>query len=104
MYEPQLIERTKNACGGHVDVVIDFGTTSRSLHRSMHCLSKGGVVLISDDVAEKLMPKFSALSKEYQQQIIPISCGTGEQLEELVELVASKKVITNRIIFCIFFL
>ncbi|KAM8713012.1 hypothetical protein ACLKA7_013344 [Drosophila subpalustris] len=92
LYEPQLIERTKDVCGGAVDVVIDFGTTSRSLHRSMHCLSKGGVVLISEEVAEKLLPKFSRLSNEYQQEIIPISNGTAEQLEELVQLVANKKI------------
>ncbi|XP_030378929.1 quinone oxidoreductase isoform X2 [Scaptodrosophila lebanonensis] len=92
LYEPQLIERTKDVCGGPVDVVIDFGTTSRSLHRSMHCLSKGGVVLISDEVAEKLLPKFSRLSSEYQQEIIPISNGTAEQLAELVQLVATKKI------------
>ncbi|XP_067632884.1 NADP-dependent alcohol dehydrogenase C 1 isoform X2 [Eurosta solidaginis] len=92
LYEPQLIERTKDVCGGPVDVVIDFGTTSRSLHRSMHCLTKGGVVLISEDVAEKLMPKFSRLAIESQQEIIPISDGTVEQLHELVQLVASKTI------------
>ncbi|XP_011190615.1 uncharacterized protein LOC105217359 isoform X1 [Zeugodacus cucurbitae] len=92
LYEPQLIERTKDVCGGPVDVVIDFGTTSRSLHRSMHCLTKGGVVLMSEDVAEKLMPKFSRLSIEYQQEIIPISNGTVEQLHELVQLVATKTI------------
>lgn len=92
LYEPQLIERTKDVCGGAVDVVIDFGTTSRSLHRSMHCLSKGGVVLISEEVAEKLLPKFSRLSNEYQQEIIPISNGSAEQLAELVQLVSDKKI------------
>ncbi|EGI61403.1 Zinc-type alcohol dehydrogenase-like protein C1773.06c [Acromyrmex echinatior] len=46
LYEKQLIERTMDACGGQVDVVIDFGTTSRNLHRSMQCLSKGGVVFV----------------------------------------------------------
>jgi hypothetical protein len=39
LYEKQLIERTKDACQGTVDIVIDFGTTSRSLHRSLQCLS-----------------------------------------------------------------
>lgn len=92
MYEPQLIERTKDLCGGPVDIVIDFGTTSRSLHRSMHCLNKGGFVLISEDVAEKLMPKFSRLSIENNQQIIPISSGSVEQLRKLVDIVANKKI------------
>lgn len=73
-------------------MVIDFGTTSRSLHRSMHCLGKGGVVLISEDVAEKLMPKFARLSIQYEQQIIAINNGSVEQLRELVELVADKKI------------
>ena len=49
-------------------------------------------MLISDEVAEKLMPKFSRLSSEYQQEIIAISNGTVEQLRELVQLVADKKV------------
>lgn len=39
-YEPQLIERTINICEGKVDVVVDFGTTSRSLHRSIRCLNE----------------------------------------------------------------
>lgn len=40
LYEKQLIERTTDACDGSVDVVIDFCTTSRSLHRSLQCLTK----------------------------------------------------------------
>lgn len=39
VHEKQLIDRTKNACKGLVDIVIDFGTTSRSLHRSLQCLN-----------------------------------------------------------------
>lgn len=39
LYEKQLIERTTDACGGPVDVVMNFGTTSRSLHRSLQCLA-----------------------------------------------------------------
>lgn len=92
LYEPQLIERTKNVCGGAVDVVIDFGTTSRSLHRSINCLSMGGVVLISEEVAEKLLPKFARLASENQQEIIPISNGSIQQLHDLVQLVANEKI------------
>lgn len=39
LYEKQLIERTTDACGGPVDVVMNFGTNSRSLHRSLQCLA-----------------------------------------------------------------
>lgn len=40
LYETQLIERTKDACDGEVDIVIDFGSTSRSLNRSLQCLQE----------------------------------------------------------------
>lgn len=105
VYEKQLIERTRDACGGPVDVVIDFGTTSRSLHRSLHCLGKGGVVLISEEVAERLLPKFARLADEREQRIRAVRPGTVEQLHELVQLVADNKVreeFSSRIILNIF--
>lgn len=95
LYEKQLIERTHDACNGLVDIVIDFGTTSRSLHRSLQCLNDGGVVLISDEVAEKLLPKFSRKAEERKQHIEPVPTGTIEQLQQVVELVANKKVRLN---------
>lgn len=92
LYEKQLIERTIDACNGLVDIVIDFGTTSRSLHRSLQCLSEGGVVLISDEVAEKLLPKFARKADERKQHMEPVPVGTIEQLHEVVRLVASGEV------------
>ncbi|XP_017753520.1 PREDICTED: uncharacterized protein LOC108546100 isoform X2 [Eufriesea mexicana] len=92
LYEKLLIERTMDACQGHVDVVIDFGTTSRSLHRSMQCLSKGGVVFVTKEVADRLLPKFNRRTEEWQQSIKPVEPGTLEQLSELVELIASGKI------------
>lgn len=92
LYEKQLIERTVDACGGAVDIVIDFGTTSRSLHRSIQCLTKGGVVLVSEEVGEKLMPKFSSLADKREVKLRPVADGTIEQLKQLVELVSSHKV------------
>lgn len=89
LYEPQLIERTLNVCNGPVDIVIDFGTTVRSLHRSLNCLSQRGVVLIGEETASRI----SESPKTDQQRIIPISTGTVKQLYELVNLVANKKVI-----------
>ncbi|XP_033218631.1 quinone oxidoreductase isoform X2 [Belonocnema kinseyi] len=89
LYEKQLIERTMDACQGPVDVVIDFGTTSRSLHRSLQCLSKGGVVFVIKEVADRLLPKFSRRVDERQQSIKPVEPGTLDQLRHLVELVAS---------------
>lgn len=92
LYERQIIERTLDACQGPVDIVIDFCTTSRSLHRSMHCLQKGGVVLISDDVSDRLLPKFSRRANEKEVHIQPVPIGSVEQLHELVKLVASGEI------------
>lgn len=92
LYEKQLIERTIDACGGNVDIVIDFGTTSRSLHRSMQCLSKGGTVLISEETGDKLLPKFSSLADKREQHIRAVANGSIEQLRDLVDLVANKVV------------
>lgn len=92
LYEKQIIERTLDACGGPVDIVFDFCTTSRSLHRSMQCLNRGGVILISEEVAERLMPKFSRRANEREVHIQAVPIGTIEQLHELVKLVASGEI------------
>lgn len=92
LYEKQIIERTIDACQGLVDIVIDFCTTSRSLHRSMHCLNKGGTILIGEEVAERLLPKFSRRANERQIHIQPVPLGTIEQLHDLVKLVASGEI------------
>ena len=81
-----------DACEGAVDIVIDFGTTSRSLHRSLQCLSKGGVVFVIKDVADRLMPKFSRRAEERQQSIKSVEPGSLEQLREIVQLVASGEI------------
>jgi D-arabinose 1-dehydrogenase-like Zn-dependent alcohol dehydrogenase len=92
LYESQLIERTVDACDGLVDIVIDFGTTSRSLHRSLQCLNEGGVVLISEETAEKLLPKFSRRAEERKVHIEPVPLGTIAQLHEVVRLVANNEI------------
>lgn len=46
LYEEQLIERTKDACGGPVDIVIDFSATSRSIRRALKCLAPVSVCLL----------------------------------------------------------
>lgn len=92
LYEKQLIERTVDACEGLVDIVIDFGTTSRSLHRSLQCLNKGGVVLVSEEVADRLLPKFSKKADERQQFIKAVKNGSVDQLADLVKSVASGEI------------
>lgn len=92
LYESQLIERTHDACNGLVDIAIDFGTTSRSLHRCMQCLCKGGVVLVSDEVGEKLLPKFAKRAIDRGQRIQAVPLGDVAELHNLVKLVASNEI------------
>jgi D-arabinose 1-dehydrogenase-like Zn-dependent alcohol dehydrogenase len=92
LYERILIDRTIDACKGQVDVVIDFGTTSRSLNRSIQCLSKGGVVFIGHETADRLMPKFARKAEEHHITIQPVELGSLDQLKELVQLVSSGEV------------
>ncbi|KAL4717529.1 hypothetical protein ACJJTC_000678 [Scirpophaga incertulas] len=88
LYEKQLIERTTDACGGHVDVVINFGTTSRSLHRSLQCLVQGGVVLVTEEVGDRLLPKFAKKADDMGVHIMAVPNGSIDQLRELLDLVA----------------
>lgn len=44
---------------------------------------------MSEEVAERLLPKFSRLIHEGHQKIEPVAPGSIEQLKELVELVAA---------------
>ncbi|XP_061718810.1 uncharacterized protein LOC133526272 [Cydia pomonella] len=92
LYEKQLIERTTDACGGPVDLVMNFGTTSRSLHRSLQCLAPGGVVLVTEGVGEKLLPKFAKKAEELHVHVVVVPNGTLEQLRELVGLVAKGEI------------
>lgn len=92
LYERQLVERTTDACGGPVDVVMNFGTTSRSLHRSLQCLARGGMVLVTEDVGEKLLPKFAKKAEDLNVNIVVVPNGTIEQLKELVLLVAKGEI------------
>ncbi|XP_064079037.1 uncharacterized protein LOC135196266 isoform X2 [Macrobrachium nipponense] len=92
LYEEQLVERTKDACGGPVDIVIDFSATSRSLRRALKCLAEGGVVLMSSEHAEGLISRFSDEAEKENHHLIPIEFGTLNQLKNLVHLVANGEI------------
>jgi len=53
---------------------------------------QGGVVFISSEVSERLLPKFSQRAEEKQITLKTVCVGTIEQLKELVHLVASEQV------------
>lgn len=92
LYEKQLIERTMDACGGPVDIVMNFGTTSRSLHRSMQCLAPGGMVLVTENIGDKLLPKFARKAEDLKVSIVVVPIGSIEQLRNLLDLVANVQI------------
>lgn len=92
LYEEQLVERTKDACGGYVDIVIDFSATSRSIRRALKCLAPGGVLLLSSEHSEGLISRFGATAEKESHQLIPIEFGTLNQLRNLVHLVSTGEI------------
>lgn len=66
-YETQLIERTINACEKNVDIVIDVAANPRSMNRSLKCLSKGGVIVIGAETAQKYVSRFESVAQANQQ-------------------------------------
>jgi len=92
LYEDQLVDRTRNACGGAVDMVIDFSATSRSVKRAMKCLSPDGVVLVSAEHADTFIARYSREAEAKKVHLLPVTLGSLEQLRELVQLVASGKI------------
>ncbi|XP_037779595.1 L-threonine 3-dehydrogenase isoform X1 [Penaeus vannamei] len=92
LYEEQLVERTKDACGGPVDIVIDFSATSRSIRRALKCLAPGGVMLVSSEHSEGLISRYSSLAEKENHQLIPIEFGTLNQLRNLVHLVSTGEI------------
>nr|CAD7568403.1 unnamed protein product [Timema californicum] len=56
------------------------------------CETTGGVVFISSEVAEKLLPKFSRRAEERQQTMKPVDMGSIEQLRQLVDIVGKGEI------------
>ena len=48
LYEEQLVERTIDACGDLVDIVIDFSATGPSIRRTMKCLKPVSIYMVID--------------------------------------------------------
>lgn len=55
-------------------------------------MNQGGVVLVTEDVGEKLLPKFAKKVEEMGVNIAIVPNGSIEQLRDLVSLVASGEV------------
>lgn len=92
LFEEQLVDRTRDACGGHVDIVIDFSATSRSVRRAMKCLTPGGVMLVSAEHAESFLARYSREAEKSNHKLIAVQLGSLDQLKNLVQLVSTKQI------------
>jgi len=92
-HEQYIIERTLDACRGGVDVVVDFISSPRTMMRSMKVLNREGLILVGGNAMTEVPINLNALAAK-QQSIVGIPRGTCAQLQELVDLVADKKVQT----------
>ncbi|KAL7642046.1 UNVERIFIED_CONTAM: hypothetical protein RMT77_007920 [Armadillidium vulgare] len=91
LHEEHLIERTMEACGGPVDIVIDFNATSRSSRRALKCLvENGGALLFSSERSEGLLAKLATEAENHK--LVPIQLGSLDQLKTLVQLVSDGKI------------
>lgn len=76
-----------------VHKVLDWYIRVHQSFRSDFCLKlQGGVVMVTEDVGEKLMPKFAKKAEDMQVNISVVPNGSIEQLKELVALVARGEV------------
>ncbi|CAG0918510.1 unnamed protein product, partial [Notodromas monacha] len=92
LHESALIERTLEVCEGTVDIVINFGTTTRILMRCMKCLNKGGTVMIGSESSDFLIGRFSRNCEDDKVTIKNVSVGSLKQLTDLVNLVVNKEI------------
>mmetsp|Transcript_30075 Transcript_30075/g.47818 ORF Transcript_30075/g.47818 Transcript_30075/m.47818 type:complete len:348 (-) Transcript_30075:666-1709(-) len=90
-HEQYIVERTLDACNGGVDVVIDFVSSPRTVHRTLKILNREGLILVGGNTMSEVSINLNVLAAK-QQSIVGIPKGSMKQLMELVDLVAEKKV------------
>lgn len=90
-HEQYIVERTLESCKGGVDVVIDFVSSPRTVHRTLRVLNREGLILVGGNTMSEVCINLNALAAK-QQSIVGVPKGTLKQLLELVDLVAEQKV------------
>lgn len=89
-HEQYIIERTLDACRGGVDIVVDYISSPRTMMRSLRVLNREGLILVGGNAMTEVSINLNTLAAK-QQSIVGIPRGTVDQVRELVEGVADKK-------------
>ncbi|BFZ04939.1 hypothetical protein BsWGS_07978 [Bradybaena similaris] len=89
-HEQYIHERTLDCCRGGVDVIIDFIGSHRCMQRALKVLNREGVILVGGNSTSETNISLTALAAK-QQSIVGIPQGNLNQLNELLNAVAEKK-------------
>lgn len=89
-HEQYIHERTLDSCRGGVDIIIDFIGSHRSMQRALKVLNREGVILVGGNSTSETNISLTALAAK-QQSIVGIPQGNLNQLIELLNAVADKK-------------
>ena len=92
-YDQDLVERTRHACKGDVDIVLGCLALGAPLQRSFKCLKKGGTAFVTEDMNDKVLKSLQKLAQQQDRRLRLIEQrGSAQDLKALLQLVADDRV------------
>lgn len=89
-YDQDLLERTRDACQGDVDIVIGCINLGAPLQRSFKCLKKGGIAFLTEEMNDKVLKSLEKLAVQQSRKLKVVErCGDHDlgNLAKLLKLV-----------------
>ena len=91
-YDQDLVERTRDACRGDVDIVIGCLGLGAPLQRSFKCLKKGGLVYVTESMNDKVLKSLEKLAEQQGRKLRTVSKGSVDDLKSLMQMVTTGQV------------
>ena len=91
-YDQDLVERTRDACKGDVDIVLGCLGLGAPLQRSFKCLKKGGTAFVTEEINEKVLKSLQKMAEQQNKSIQIVQQGSIDDLKKLLALVADEVV------------
>ena len=101
-YDQDLLERTRDACQGDVDIVIGCINLGAPLQRSFKCLKKGGIAFLTEEMNDKVLKSLEKLAVQQNRKLKVVErCGDHDldNLAKLLKLVKDGHVSKGHILF-----
>jgi len=89
-YDQDLVERTRDACKGDVDIVLGCLGLGAPLQRSFKCLKKGGTAFVTEEINEKVLKSLQKMAEQQNKSIQIVQQGSIDDLKKLLALVADE--------------